>query len=85
MGGDDQGVVKSAIRQSVILEKIRQIGNCRIKDIQDTLPDTSERTIRYDMQNLTKQGLVERVGGGPSSYYRVREQLPSEGASREPA
>jgi hypothetical protein len=64
--------LKAAIRQETILERIRQSGNCRIKDIQDVLPGTSERTIRYDLQSLVEKNLVERVGsGGPSVFYRV--------------
>lgn len=62
----------SAIRQEVILNRIRQSGNCRLKDIQDVLPNISERTIRYDLQTLLEQGLVERIGNaGPSVFYRV--------------
>lgn len=69
----DGGIIRSAMRQSAILEKIRQSGNCRMKDIQEILPDSSERTIRYDLQTLMEQNLVERVGnGGPAVYYRVR-------------
>ncbi len=68
------GNVKSEARQGAILERIRQIGNCRIKDIQDILPDSSERTIRYDLQTLTEQKLIERIGaGGPSVFYRIRQ------------
>jgi hypothetical protein len=62
----------SAIRQSAILTRIRQSGNCRMKDIQEMLPDTSERTIRYDLQTLVEQNLVERIGNaGPLVFYRA--------------
>ena len=67
-------VAKSVIRQSAILEIIRQSGNCRLKDIQDSFHDVSERTIRYDLQNLIERGLLDRVGsGGPSTYYKAHE------------
>jgi hypothetical protein len=70
---DRNGNEKAATRQAAILDKIRQSGNCRIKDIQDLLPGCSERTIRYDLQTLVEQNLVERVGaGGPSVFFRVR-------------
>jgi hypothetical protein len=66
------GILKSAMRQTAILDRIRQSGNCRLKDIQDVLPDTSERTIRYDLQTLLEQNLIERVGSaGPSVFYRA--------------
>jgi hypothetical protein len=72
----DEGEVSgnAAMRQSAILERMRQSGNCRLKDIQEIFPGTSERTIRYDLQSLLEQNLIERIGnGGPSVYYRVRQ------------
>ncbi len=61
------------IRQSAILGKIRQSSYCRLKDVQDLIPNSSERTLRYDLQKLIERGEIERVGsGGPSSFYRVR-------------
>jgi hypothetical protein len=67
-----QSAIDSAIRQKSILERIRQSGNCRLKDIQELLPGTSERTIRYDLQTLLEQGHIERVGiAGPSVFYRA--------------
>src|SRR5262249_24251856 len=63
----DSGNLESAIRQSgknrqsAILERIRQTGNCRLSDIQAILPETSERTIRYDLESLVQQKLIERV------------------------
>jgi DNA-binding transcriptional ArsR family regulator len=63
---------KAAMRQAAILERLRQSGNCRLADIQAILSDTSERTIRYDLESLVRQGLIERIGvGGRSTYYRV--------------
>ncbi len=60
-------------RQDRILEIIRQSGNCRVKELQDKLPDISERTIRYDIQALVEQGKIERFGpGGPSTFYRLK-------------
>ena len=64
-------------RQSAILEKLRQSGNCRLKDIQEFLPDVSDRTLRYDLQTLTEQGLIEKVGtAGLSSHYQIRGFTP---------
>ncbi len=65
-------------REKVILERIRQLGNCRLKDITEALPDSSERTIRYDLQALLGEGVLERVGnGGPATFYRLKESLPA--------
>lgn len=66
-------LIKSGNRQGAILEKIRQSGNCRTKEIQDLFPGCSERTLRYDLQSLTEQNLIEKVGvGGPAVFYRSR-------------
>ena len=67
---------KAEIRQAAILEKIQEIGNCRLADIQAILPNTSERTIRYDLESLVRQNRIERVGsGGRSVYYRPKQSL----------
>ncbi len=63
-------------RKKLMFEKIRQSGNTRLKELQDTLPDVSERTIRYDLKKLLEEGKIERVGsGGAGSYYRVSSQI----------
>lgn len=72
-GNGGHSVVKAAMRQSAILERVRQNGNCRLKEIQEILPAVSERTLRYDIQNLIGQGIIERVGnGGPATHYRTK-------------
>ena len=80
INGNGNGV-NMAIRQSAILNKIR-LGNpsagsgqvsSHLKNLIAEFPDVSERTIRYDLQRLCDQGLVERVGnGGPASFYRYK-------------
>ncbi|MBI2048895.1 MAG: DeoR family transcriptional regulator [Candidatus Liptonbacteria bacterium] len=72
---NNNGGVRAAMRQASILEKIRQSDSCRLKDLQDHFMEASERTIRYDIQDLIERGLVERLGnGGPSTYYKAKEQ-----------
>jgi hypothetical protein len=79
-------------RQKRILGVIRQYGtlpegkgNCRLKDIQEVLTDASERTIRYDIQELIARGEIERIGnGGPATFYRLPEQGVSAAARRAP-
>jgi DeoR/GlpR family transcriptional regulator of sugar metabolism len=71
------------MRQIAILDKIRQSGNCKLKEIQEVLPDTSERTIRYDIEELIERNLIERIGsGGPAVSYRIR-QISAEPAIRQ--
>ncbi len=63
-----------SIRQETIFNIIRQSGNCRLRDLTAALPDYSERTLRYDLETLSLQGLVERIGnGGPAVFYRIRQ------------
>lgn len=66
--------INSVIRQSAILDRIRQLGKVAIKDIIAEFPDVSERTLRYDLQKLTNQGTIERTGNsGPATYYTIRQ------------
>ena len=65
----------AANRQSAIVDKIRQWDDkqVQLKDLLSEFDGTSERTMRYDLQKLCSQGILERIGaGGPSSYYKVR-------------
>lgn len=60
-------------RQESIVSLIRKSGNCRSKDLQDVLPEVSERTLRYDLQKLLDKGVIERSGGGgPATFYRMK-------------
>ena len=60
-------------RHSIILNKVKESGYCRLRDLQNIFPDVSERTIRYDLEKLVNSGSIERFGnGGPSTYYRVK-------------
>jgi DeoR-like helix-turn-helix domain len=71
---DDPVTGNQEIRQTAILERIRQSGNCRLRDLLEVLPDYSERTLRYDLQSLAAQNLIERIGnGGPAVFYRLRQ------------
>ena len=68
------GFLRADVRQATILDRIRQSGNCRIKELQEALPGCSERTLRYDLQSLLERNLIERIGnGGPAVSYRMRQ------------
>jgi len=63
------------MRQLAILNKVKKEDQCQLKDIQRLLPESSERTLRYDLQKLSEDGLIERIGsGGPSSFYKLTEK-----------
>ena len=69
-------------RQAMILDKIRQSGNCRTSELHGVLPDLSERTLRYDLQRLVEQGKIERGGAGPASWYRLKDAPTIDGSSQ---
>jgi hypothetical protein len=60
-------------RSETIMEIMRQVQNCRIKDLIAAFPGVSERTLRYDLQKLCETGSIERVGtAGPGIYYQLK-------------
>jgi DeoR-like helix-turn-helix domain len=63
---------KANIRQDQILEKIRQSGNVKIGDLQESFPSISERTLRYDLEYLIERGLLERIGSGKATSYQLK-------------
>jgi len=93
--GDKETVLSSAVgesdrqsakdRQSAILNFVSKHGNCRMKDLLENFPATSERTLRYDLQGLVEQGAIQRVGeGGPGTYYQAKpipQAFPQEGSN----
>lgn len=68
----------AAMRKSAIIDIMRQVRNCRIKDLVAAFPGTSERTLRYDLQKFCEEGMIERVGpGGPGTYYQLKPAVTS--------
>ena len=70
---EERNIAKSIIRQSAILEKIKSSKEgCQLKDLIILLPHVSERTLRYDLQKLVNQGLVNKIGSsGPGTSYSI--------------
>ena len=59
----------------LILAKIRQLGNCRTRDLISLFPNLSERTLRGYLKLLCDQESIERLGsGGPDTYYQIKAQ-----------
>ncbi|MFA5173291.1 MAG: hypothetical protein WC435_02760 [Candidatus Paceibacterota bacterium] len=60
-------------RREDILNRIKQSGICFLKDLSTFFPNCSERTLRYDLEWLSKQKKVEKIGSsGPGTFYRVK-------------
>jgi len=63
------------VRQNLISEKIRQSGKANVKELISKFPGVSERTLRYDLQRLCDQGVVEKVGNsGPGTSYVLKDK-----------
>ena len=70
---NNQASDNTAMRQNDVIEKIRQMEKpAQLKDLIALFPNVSERTLRYDLTRACAEGRLERVGSGPSSFYRVR-------------
>lgn len=70
--GNGNGIT-ATIRQSAIMEKIRQFGKIALKEAIAVFPEVSERTLRYDLNKLCDQNTIERIGnGGPATYYVMK-------------
>jgi len=71
------GIENPAMRQSAILEEIgRKSGNsAQVREIMSSFPNISERTLRYDLQKLCKEGVVRRIGNGPSTLYEAVQEM----------
>ncbi|MBI2888318.1 MAG: DeoR family transcriptional regulator [Candidatus Liptonbacteria bacterium] len=71
------------IRQRSVLDFIEKSGNCRMRDLVEQFPNSSERTLRNDVQFLSARGLIERLGeGGPGTYYRHKSPI-SQSSTRD--
>lgn len=65
------------VRQNLISERVRQSGKINVKELIGQFPGVSERTLRYDLQRLCDQGVVEKVGSsGPGTSYITKNLNP---------
>nr|WP_246314824.1 DeoR/GlpR family DNA-binding transcription regulator [Kineococcus aurantiacus] len=60
-------------RQELILDAVRAHGGVRVADLVDRL-GVSEMTVRRDIGELSRQGLVARVHGGAAALGRSSEE-----------
>ena len=67
-------------RQQLILERTRALGAVRVADLVTSL-DVSDMTIRRDIGELARRGLVQRVHGGAVDSRRAAHE-PGFGAKR---
>ncbi len=61
-------------RNEILVKILSKRTLCHIKDVIQSMPGISERTIRYDVQRLVDKGIIERIGtGGPNSFFRLKK------------
>lgn len=61
-------------RNDILVKLLSKRTLCHIKDVLQSMPGISERTVRYDVQRLVDRGVIERVGtGGPNSFFRLKK------------
>jgi hypothetical protein len=67
---------KANQRQGKIVELLRQKGKLQLKEIINSFPEISERTVRYDLTHLCDEKKIIREGnGGPANFYMIPSSL----------
>lgn len=59
-------------RRERVLQVIRAKGSVRIKDISDTIPEYSEKTIQRDLLDMIRDGAIVREGERRWSKYKLK-------------
>lgn len=59
-------------RQKEILKILAQKQSAQVSDLQKFFPKICKRTLRRDLDNLLKQGLVVRIGQWNEVFYKLK-------------
>jgi len=59
-------------RQKKILEILNNKGKVQVADIIKTIPDITKRTIRRDLIEMIKVGIIERGGEWNKAFYQLK-------------
>lgn len=60
-------------RQEEIYQLIRSDKRVTISDVEDVVPNVSNRTLRRDLNKLEKLGLIKQMGKTRDSYYTLKD------------
>ena len=71
---ENKNEMTSSARKTAILEILNEDGEVRVADLSDKL-QSSMVTIRKYLDELGKEGLVERVHGGAKKNYRLQQNV----------
>jgi len=59
-------------RQEKILEILKEKGRAQVWELNKIFPELSKRTLRRDVEQLYKEGLIERRGEKNATFYELR-------------
>ncbi len=59
-------------RNRKIMQILQQRETAQMRDIKEFFPEVTKRTLRRDVDELLKQGLIERMGDKTSAVYKLR-------------
>ena len=59
-------------RHQRIVEILRHRANLQVKDIKEVFPQLSKRTLRRDFEYLLRMGVVDRIGEGNMTVYKLK-------------
>ncbi|MCH8741606.1 DeoR family transcriptional regulator [Patescibacteria group bacterium] len=62
-------------RQEKILEILKEKGRAQVWELNKIFPELSKRTLRRDVEQLYKEGLIERKGEKNTTFYELRIEL----------
>ena len=62
-------------RKQIILSQLKQDGFVTLENLTVLLSDTSESTIRRDLDELAADGKLKRVHGGAESIHSLKEEI----------
>ena len=62
-------------RKQIILSQLKQDGFVTLENLTVLLSDTSESTIRRDLDELAADGQLKRVHGGAESLRGLKEEI----------
>jgi len=59
-------------RQEKILEILKEKGRAQVWELNKIFPELSKRTLRRDVEQLYKEGLIERRGEKNATFYELK-------------
>jgi DNA-binding transcriptional ArsR family regulator len=60
-------------RAKKILEILRDKEKAQVWEFKNIFPEVTKRTLRRDFEYLLSQGLVERIGEGKYTFYKIKQ------------